>query len=695
MKTFLLSCLTLITVFAFAQKPKQYTLSSPDQAITITINAGNELTWSLMHEQTLVIQPSAIALQTSEGMLGKNVVVRKTLQSSADETFATPIYKKAQVRNHYNQLQLSCRGNWGIIFRAYDDGVAYRFFIEHKEDITIINEQATFAFANDPQGWFAYANDPRVKGDQFSTSFEGLYNKTNISAIPKDTLVLLPALISLADGKKAAIVESDLQNYAGMYLQNSNGILKARFPKVAIEEKVGGHNNLNIVVSKRGNYIAKYAVSRHESSLVKKSTFSGEAPLSARRGAGPARVNNRSDGGEVVFPWRAIIISKEDKELLNNDMVYKLAEPNRIKDVSWIQPGKVAWDWWNDWNISGVDFKSGINTATYKYYIDFAAANKLEYIIMDEGWSASADLFKLNEAVNLPEQLQYAKQKNVGIVLWATWQAVNKQMDTAFAHYAAMGVKGFKIDFLDRDDQAMVASTYAIAQKAAENKLIINYHGMFKPSGIQRTYPNVINFEGVKGLENSKWAPADDVPEYDVSIPFIRMIAGPLDYTPGAMRNATKANYRAIHTNPMSQGTRVHQLAMYIIFDAPMQMLADNPTAYIKEQESTDFIASIPTVFDETIALDGEVGEYVVMARKKDGIYYGAAMTNWSAREVDINLSFLDDGEYEATIFADGINADRQPIDYKKMVSKARRQQTLRIKLAPGGGWAARFVKVN
>ena len=658
MKSFLFPCFTMLTVFAFAQKPKQYTLSSPDQAITITIQAGENLTWSVMHAQTLVIKPSAIALQTSEGMLGKNVVVRKTLQSSADETFATPVYKKAQVRDHYNQLQLWCKGDWGIIFRAYNDGVAYRFFTNKKDSITIINEQATFAFANDPQCWFAYANDPRVKGDQFSTSFEGLYNKTSISAIPKDTLVLLPALVSLADGKKAAIVESDLQNYAGMYLQNSNGILKARFPEVAIEEKVGGQNNLNIVVSKRGDHIAKVA-------------------------------------GKQWFPWRAIIISKEDKELLNNDMVYKLAEPNRIKDVSWIQPGKVAWDWWNDWNISGVDFKSGINTATYKYYIDFAAANKLEYIIMDEGWSASADLFKLNEAVNLPEQLQYAKQKNVGIVLWATWQAVNKQMDTAFAHYAAMGVKGFKIDFLDRDDQAMVASTYTIAQKAAEHKLIINYHGMYKPSGIQRTYPNVINFEGVKGLENSKWAPADDVPGYDVSIPFIRMIAGPLDYTPGAMRNATKANYRAIHTNPMSQGTRVHQLAMYIIFDAPMQMLADNPTAYMKEQESTNFIASIPTVFDETIAVAGEVGEYVVMARKKDGIYYAGAMTNWSAREVDINLSFLDDGEYEATIFADGINADRQPIDYKKMVSKARRQQTLRIKLAPGGGWAARFVKVN
>ncbi|MFC4144156.1 glycoside hydrolase family 97 catalytic domain-containing protein, partial [Pedobacter mendelii] len=320
-------------------------------------------------------------------------------------------------------------------------------------------------------------------------------------------------------------------------------------------------------------------------------------------------------------------------------------------DMDWIKPGKVAWDWWNDWNISGVDFKAGINTQTYKYYIDFAAANKVEYVILDEGWSDETDMTKVSDKINLPEIITYAKQKNVGIILWASWFAVSKVMDNAFEQYSRMGVKGFKIDFLDRDDQKMVSSVYQIAKNAAAHKLLIDFHGMYKPTGLQRTYPNVLNFEGVKGLENVKWTPNDDVPKYDVTIPFIRMLAGPMDYTPGAMRNATKAEFKPSNSKPMSQGTRSHQLATFIVFEAPLQMMADSPTAYMKEQESTDFIASIPTVFIESVALNAEVGAYAAIARKHNSDWFIGALNNWNQREITIDFSFLGKGKFQAIVF--------------------------------------------
>jgi alpha-glucosidase len=372
-------------------------------------------------------------------------------------------------------------------------------------------------------------------------------------------------------------------------------------------------------------------------------------------------------------------------------MVQKLASPSRLKDITWIKPGKVSWDWWNDWNISHVNFKAGINTETYKYYIDFAGANKLEYIIMDEGWSDPLDLMNISPNINLAEIIAYGKQKNVGVILWASWYAVSQKTNEAFARYSSMGIKGFKIDFMDRDDQKMVSSLYTIAQEAADYKLVIDFHGMYKPTGIQRTYPNILNCEGVKGMENVKWTPHDDVPRYDLSIPFIRMVAGPMDYTPGAMRNATMSSFHPDGSMPMSQGTRSHQLAMYTVFEAPLQMLSDNPTAYMKESECTDFIAKIPTTFDETVALDGSLGEFAAVARRKDNIWYLGVMNNWTARDISVNFSFLGKGNYEAEIFQDGINADRDATDYKKEIISIDSLTQIKIHLAGGGGWAARI----
>jgi alpha-glucosidase len=429
------------------------------------------------------------------------------------------------------------------------------------------------------------------------------------------------------------------------------------FAPYPLEEKQGGFNQMNLMVTKRADYIA-------------------------------------STRGTRSFPWRVIALSESDKQLLNNDIVQKLAAPPRIADLSWIKPGKVAWDWWNNWNISHVNFRAGINTPTYKYYIDFAVANKIEYIIMDEGWSVSTDMTKVSDNIDLEEIIEYGKQKGVGVILWATWYALTKQIDAVFEKYSNLGVKGFKIDFLDRDDQKMIASTYEIAEKAAAHKLLIDFHGVYKPTGLQRTYPNVIGFEGVKGMENTKWA-MDDVPRYDVSIPFIRMMAGPMDYTPGAMKNANKENFRPIHAAPMSQGTRCHQLAMYVVFEEPLKMLSDSPTNYLKERECTDFIAKFPTTFEETVAMAGKVGEYVAIARRRANSWYVGAMTNWNSRELTLDFSFLPRGDYEAEIFRDGINADRDATDYKKEIVKIDSGDKIKIKLSTGGGWAAILRKIK
>ncbi len=646
-------CLILPLSAAFAQSGKTYQVKSPDGKINVKITEGAAVSWSVKHEDTEIIAPSEISLTLADGeVLGKNAFVKKLATTSVNEIINTPIYKKDKVSDNYNQLTLNFKGDYGLIFRAYNDGVAYRFFTKKKGEITIMNEEANFNFKDDAKAFLPFVNDYRNK-DKFNVSYEAHYDVLNISAVKKDTLAFLPVLVDEASNKKVVILEADIQDYPGMYLtpgasQNLHGV----FAPYPTEESI---HRLNYVVDKRADYIAKTT-------------------------------------GTRSFPWWVVVISTEDKQLADNDMMQRLAAPSQITDYSWIKPGKVAWDWWNDWNISHVDFKSGINVPTYKYYIDFAAANKLEYIIIDEGWSDDHDLNITK--LDVQQIVDYGKQKNVGVILWSTWYAITRDTEGLFTKFEQMGIKGFKIDFIDRDDQKTVSSLYEIAKKAAAHHLMVDYHGMYKPSGMQRTYPNIVNAEGVKGLENMKWG-VDNQPGYDVSIPFIRMMSGPMDYTPGAMRNATKDSFRPVNSNPMSQGTRCHQLAEYTVFEAPLQMLADNPTIYMKEQESTDFIAAVPTTFDATVALDGKVGEFVSIARKKGSTWYVGAMTNWDSREISVDLSFLGDGTYKATIFEDGINADRNATDYVKKVITVTSKDKLTAKMASGGGWAARFEKVQ
>jgi alpha-glucosidase len=641
------------------QKNKIYEIKSPGGNINLHIEAGDKLLWSVQSDGQQIIAPSSISLQLIGGeVLGENVKVLSTKTDKIDKVITAVNYKKSTIQDQCNQVTINIKGDYGLIFRVYNDGVAYHFFTKRKGELFVKNEEANFNFTADQKVFVPYMWDYR-DGKIFNSSFEALYKEINISKFASDSLAFLPVLADVGNNKKVVILEADLEEYPGMYLninQTHKGFMGVYAP-YPLEAKTGGYGGINFIPTKRADYIA--------------------------------RVN-----GTRNFPWRIVVISNQDKELLNIDMVQKLASPSRLTDFSWVEPGQVAWDWWNDMNISHVDFKAGMNTPTYKYYIDFAAANKIRYIIIDAGWSSMLDLTKTNPEVDLKTIIDYGKQKGVGVILWASWYAITQQMDKVFPLYSGMGVKGFKIDFVDRDDQLAVASLYEIAKKASDYHLMVDFHGVFKPTGLQKTYPNVIGFEGVKGLENYKWA-VEDQPRYVVSIPYLRMMAGPMDYTPGAMRNSNKANFRPINSNPMSQGTRCQQLAMYVVFEAPLQMLSDNPTIYIKEQECTDFITSVPTTFDATVALDGKVGEYVLLARRKGDTWYVGAMTNWTSRDLKIDFSFLGNGDYQATVFKDGINADRDATDYKKEVIKITKDSKTDIHLAPGGGWAARIEKIK
>jgi len=654
--TLLLAVHLCVVSFTYAQKNanKNLKLTSPDGNIVVDVLTTPKLTWSVSHKGQPVITPSDACLVTEYGdTLAFSAKVASAKTVAVYNVYPAMHYKKDSVVDSYNQLTIQFKPDYGVVFRAYNDGIAYRFVTNMDHALTIVDEEANFNFADDDSAYFAYSNDPH-EGDKFQTSFENLYQHIKLSQFVKDTVAFAPVLVELANGKKAVITEADLEDYPGMFLQagagnNMHGI----YAPFVLETRPNSRNSAQVLVRKRGEYLSK-------------------AP------------------GKRTFPWRVVVISEQDKDLLNNDMVYKLASPSRLNDVSWIKPGKVAWDWWNDWNITNVPFKPGVNTETYKYYIDFAAANQLEYILMDAGWSDSKDLMKVVPDINLQEIIDYAKQKNVRVWLWAGSEPMRVKMDEVLEYYANLGIKGFKVDFMDRDDQTMVQFYYTLAQKAAEHHLMIDYHGAYKPTGLQRTYPNVMNFEGVRGMENTKWSDAD-MPPYDVTIPFTRMLAGPMDFTPGAMQNATRKDFRPNYHAPMSQGTRCHQLAMYVVYEAPFEMLSDNPNNYMKEQECTNFIASVPTVFNQTVALDSKVGVNVAIARRSGTNWFVGAMGNWDAQNIMLDLSFLGSGSYEAEVFKDGPNADTDANNYVREVIKVSATDKLPVRLSAGGGWAARI----
>ena len=650
----------LMTMGAVAA-PKTYELKSPNGKLHVKVEAGNGINYTLTHESDLLLDNSGIGMHMTDGVaFGECDKLVKVSYRSVDQSIDARFYKKAQITDRFNEMTLKFK-EFSIIFRAFDDGLAYRFVSHLKKPHEVKDELAQFNFAQDWNMWVAYVcQHTETLDTQFYNSFENLYTYTSISQWNKERMAFLPLMVDGPNGKKIVITESDLLNYPGMYLYNGESAndLYARFAPYPKEVKQGGHNNLQMVVQSRENYIAKC-------------------------------------DGPQEFPWRIVAVSETDVQMADNDMVYRLATPSDpTKDWSWVKPGKVAWEWWNDWNIDGVDFRSGINNETYKYYIDFAGANGIEYVILDEGWSVNgkADLFQVVPEIDLEMLVKYASERNVGLILWAGYWAFDRDIEAVCEHYSKMGIKGFKVDFMDRDDQYMVEFHRRAAQIAAKYHMMLDFHGTYKPTGLQRTYPNVINFEGVHGLETMKWSAVDQV-TYDVTIPYIRMVAGPMDYTQGAMRNATRGNYRPVYNEPMSLGTRCRQLAEYVVFDSPLNMLCDSPSNYMREQECLEYIAQIPTVWDETKGLCGEVGKYIALARRSGDVWYVGGMTDWSERTLRIDFDFLPEGDYVIEMFVDGANAHRIARDYKKTLVELPADGHIDVHMAPGGGFAMKIYK--
>jgi len=651
-----------VTATAFAAS-KSYELTSPDGKLLVTVKAGEGISYTLSHDGDLLLDDSYISMVTVGGNLfGGIQPVRKVTRRNVSQTVPAILYKKAEVKDEFNEMTLRFK-KFSLVFRAYDDGMAYRFISHLKDAYQIEHEFVDLNFAEDWNMWAAYVcQHTESIESQYYNSFENRYEYTPLSVWNKDRLAFLPLMVDGPKGKKIVVTEADLMDYPGLYLYNSDGdaSLEGRFARYPDEVRQGGHNNLQMEVQTRKPYIAECE-------------------------------------GETAFPWRIVAVSENDVQMADNDMVYRLATPaDSSLDWSWVKPGKVAWDWWNAWNIYGVDFRAGINNETYEYYIDFASSHGIEYVILDEGWAVNmeADLFKVVPEIDLPRLVEYASERNVGLILWAGYWAFDRDMEKVCEHYSKMGIKGFKIDFMDRDDQVMVDFHRRAAETAARYGMMVDFHGTYKPTGLHRTYPNVVNYEGVHGLEQMKWSDTDvDQVTYDVTVPYIRMMAGPMDYTQGAMRNASRGAYRPVHDEPMSQGTRCRQLAEYVIFDSPLNMLCDSPSNYMKEKECVEFIADVPEVWDETVGLDGKVGEYIAMARRSGSDWYVGAMTDWNAREMILDMGFLPEGSYEVELYRDGINADRAACDYKKEKVNLPADRKLVVRMAPGGGFAAKISK--
>ena len=651
----ILSLLLLIGNASLAAKEKKYVLSSPDGTLKVEISAGNELVYQVMHGNDTILSHSNIALVLEDGtIVGRTPRITGERRKKIKDNIESPFYRFKEFVATGNELDLKLKGGFGIIFRAYNEGVAYRFYTTQSSDIIIKEEQAEFNFKEDYTAYLPYTTNDK---QPMAMAFQNVYDITPLSkAQPK--LAFLPVTVDCGS-VKLTLLESDLEAYPGMFVQSQQG---------------------------------KYGL---------KGVF---APYPAKTDFYPWRkqeyVTETTDfisrsRGSRSYPWRVLAITEKDTDMPVNNLVYALASPNRIGDTSWIKTGKVAWDWWNDWNLKGVPFKAGINMDTYKYYIDFASRNGLEFIVLDEGWydPKSGDMLTVIPELDLPELIAYGKSKGVEIVLWTVFNVLDSQLEAACKKYADMGIKGFKVDFLDRDDQTAVEMVYRIAEMTARYKLTLDLHGIYKPTGINRTYPHIINFESVFGMEEVKWTDIkNNMPLYDVTFPYIRMMAGPVDYTPGAMRNATKADWRAMYYTPASMGTRCHQLAAYIVHDSPFTMLCDAPTNYLNEQECVDFIASLPVEVDSTFIASGELGKYIVTVRKKDVNWYIGGMTNWDERDVQLDFSFLPEGmSYTAVLFKDGVNANKQAEDYRKETIRINKDSRLTLHLASGGGFAMKL----
>ncbi len=655
MKALAVLKLVLLLLFFQTVQAKEYELKSPSGNNVVKINCDGKIAVKLFNRQAEVLNISDISLQvTGMGWLNENATVTKAVNTSGNNIITPDVPVKFKtIKDQYNQLELVFKNKYSIIFRLYDNGFAYRFVTRFSTpDIIVENEKLQFNVTDGKNSWWPYEYSD--KRSPFQSHYEYCFKDIAYNNI-SDTIVGLPVPFTSVNGAKIVFTESDLFDYPNLFVQKQ-GTINAVFPHPIAEQELVGDRSVRI--KKEAEYIA-------------------------------------STTGQRTFPWRLWMINDDDAGLFTNTLVYQLATPSKLTDASWIKPGKVAWDWWNDNNIFGVSFKSGINNNTYKYYIDFAAKYGLDYILLDEGWTKTTlDLLHPNPEINVPELVAYGKEKNVGVILWVLWNPLNDKMDEILDLYQNWGVKGIKVDFMARGEQYMVNFYSRTAEACAKRKLMVDFHGAYKPTGLHRTYPNVISFEGVHGMENSKWE-ATITPEHNTVLPFTRMMAGPMDYTPGAMRNANKENFRDVFSQPMSMGTRAHQAALYAIFESPLQMLADNPSNYLREPEYTKFLSAFPTTWDDTKVLYAEAGKIVVVARKHGDSWYIGGITNWSAVTKNIKLDFLGEGRYIMQLLQDGVNADRMAEDHTLTERNVTAKDAFDVVMSSGGGFAAVLTPVK
>ena len=633
--------LTFATAWGSHLSAKVIDVKSPNGELNISVDVKDKIYYSVSYGNDLLLKDCYLNLQLENETLGNNPKLRSTKKGVIDESVKREIpLKNAVVKNHCNTLRMNFAGNYAVEFRVFDNGVAYRFITDKKGDNIVMGEDFVLNF---PANYKAHLSQP----NGFKTSYEYPYTHVNSEEYKAtDRMSYLPILLETDKPYKILISEADLHDYPCMFLKSTgrNG-MQSLFPKVPLEFGEDGDRSLKIL--KEADYIAKTA-------------------------------------GKRSFPWRFMVITK-DKQLLENEMVYNLSTPCVLEDYSWIKPGQVSWEWWHDARLYGVDFRSGYNMDSYKYYIDFASKFGIPYIIMDEGWAKSTrDPYTPNPTINLAELIQYGKERNVKIVLWLTWLAVENNFDL-FKTFADWGVAGVKIDFMDRSDQWMVNYYERVAKEAAKHKLFVDFHGSFNPAGLERKYPNVLSYEGVLGMEQG----GNCRPANSIYLPFMRNAVGPMDFTPGSMLSAQPEDNRSTRANAMGSGTRAYQMALFVVFESGLQMLADNPVYYYRERPCTEFISSVPVTWDETKVLYAKVGEAVVVARRKGDKWFIGGITNNEGRTINLDLSFLPAGQsFTLTSFEDGINADRQAMDYKQRESKVNNATQLTIKMVRNGGWA-------
>jgi alpha-glucosidase len=640
-----LLALSLLTAPAMAESA--YTLWSPNKKIEVRVRAADRIQYDVLFKGNPLLQNSTLSIDIDHTTLGAHPKVKSAKTDSRDGMLEPAVRQKfAQIREHYNQLRLEMDGDYAVVFRAYDEGVAYRLETSlPQEQVKVYSEESAFNFAGNYKVYYPLE-------ESFFSHNERHYVPLLLNEITPGAIASLPAVVDAENNVKVAIAESDIDDYPGLWLVGTAGTaLQGTHPPYPLKETL--ERDRDYRVTEAADYIA-----------VTK--------------------------GTRTYPWRLLGIAEKDGDLITNPLVWLLAKPSQVADTSWIKPGKVAWDWWNDLNLYGVDFKSGVNTQTYKYYIDFAAKYGLQYIILDEGWYKLGNVLAVNPDINMDELTAYARQKNVGVILWVVWKTFDDQFEAALDEFQKWGIAGIKIDFMQRDDQKLIDFYYKVCRETAKRHMLVDFHGGQSQITMTRTWPNMISGEGVRGMEWSKWSAETD-PLHDVTLPFTRMFLGPMDYTPGAILNATQRDFRPVFDRPMSQGTRCHQLAMYVVFESPLEMLSDSPSNYMREPEMMEFLGPVPSVWDDSKVLDARIAEYALVARRSGHDWYVGAMTNWTPRDLEVDFSFLPEGNFTLDAYQDGVNADRMASDYTKSSMQVNRGTKLKIHLAPGGGWAGRI----